>query len=263
MRKLLALILIIGLVAVFTSDMTRANAQGRTYVVQPGDSLFSIAAKFNVSVSELATINRIYDVNSVSVGQVLILPNPLPAGYNPNYPTTGQVINQGQQGTGNVPTSPGPYTPPTTPYVPPTTPTGTYTTPVYTPPIVTYPPGTTITTVTTYTSYVVRPGDTLASIAQRFGTTPQAILSANAIANPNLIYVGQLLTIPRIRTTVVKPRVVFFPSPVIRGRIYIVQPGDNLFSIAARFGRDVYAIARANRLLNLNAIYIGQPLVIP
>jgi LysM repeat protein len=42
-----------------------------------------------------------------------------------------------------------------------------------------------------------------------------------------------------------------------------VQPGDNLFSIAARFGRDVYNIARANRLLNLNAIYIGQPLVIP
>ncbi len=257
MRNYSFVVIVIAIIAALTFGVTPANAQGpRTYVVQSGDSLFSIAAKFNVSVSELATINRIYDVNAVSAGQVLILPNPLPAGYNPNYPTTGQVINQGQQGTSNVPTSPGPYTPPTTP-------TGTYTSPVYTPPIVTYPAGTTVTSVTSYTAYTVRPGDFLASIAQRFNTTPQAILSANAIADPNLIFVGQLLTIPRIRTTVVTPRIVYLPSPIIRGRLYIVQPGDNLFSIAARFGRDVYNIARANRLLNLNAIFIGQPLVIP
>lgn len=44
--------------------------------------------------------------------------------------------------------------------------------------------------------YVVQPGDTLSSIAQRFGTTVDAIVRANNITNPNLIYVGQVLTIP-------------------------------------------------------------------
>lgn len=44
--------------------------------------------------------------------------------------------------------------------------------------------------------YVVQPGDTLFSIAQRFGTTVQAIALANNISNPNLIVVGQVLIIP-------------------------------------------------------------------
>ena len=45
------------------------------------------------------------------------------------------------------------------------------------------------------TVYVVQRGDTLSAIASRFGTTVQAIASLNGIANPNLIYVGQQLTI--------------------------------------------------------------------
>ncbi|HEX3053843.1 MAG TPA: LysM domain-containing protein, partial [Aggregatilineaceae bacterium] len=45
-------------------------------------------------------------------------------------------------------------------------------------------------------TYTVVAGDTLSRIALRFGTTVQAIVSANGITNPNLIYVGQVLTIP-------------------------------------------------------------------
>ncbi|RMF81289.1 MAG: LysM peptidoglycan-binding domain-containing protein [Chloroflexi bacterium] len=45
------------------------------------------------------------------------------------------------------------------------------------------------------TTYTVVRGDTLGSIARRFGTTIQAIASANGIANPNLIFPGQVLTI--------------------------------------------------------------------
>ncbi len=45
-------------------------------------------------------------------------------------------------------------------------------------------------------TYIVRTGDTLWSIAQRFGVTPQAIMLANGIINPSFIYVGQTLIIP-------------------------------------------------------------------
>jgi LysM repeat protein len=44
--------------------------------------------------------------------------------------------------------------------------------------------------------YVVRPGDTLTSIAERFGTTVEAIAAANNLANPDIIFVGQVLFIP-------------------------------------------------------------------
>ncbi len=46
------------------------------------------------------------------------------------------------------------------------------------------------------TLYVVRRGDTLYSIARRFGTTVDAILRLNGLTNPNVIYVGQRLRIP-------------------------------------------------------------------
>lgn len=45
-------------------------------------------------------------------------------------------------------------------------------------------------------SYTIQPGDTLSSIAARYGTTVQAIAQANGIANPNLILAGQTITIP-------------------------------------------------------------------
>jgi hypothetical protein len=45
-------------------------------------------------------------------------------------------------------------------------------------------------------TYTVRPGDTLYAIALRFQTTVWAIVAANNIQNPNLIFVGQVLCIP-------------------------------------------------------------------
>src|SRR5512143_1588891 len=142
MHKFPLFIALLLAAAVVLAGAAPVNAQGgRTYVVQPGDTLFSIAARFNVSISELATINRVYDVNHVSVGQTLILPNPLPGGAVQVLPVGGQPAPN----TGGSVTTP-------------------VTSPVFTPPVVVYPPGTTITTVTRYTSYTVRVGDTLASI---------------------------------------------------------------------------------------------------
>jgi LysM repeat protein len=108
------------------------------------------------------------------------------------------------------------------------------------------------------TTYIVRWGDTLFSIAQRFGTTVEAIKAANGLTS-DFIVVGQELTIPG--GTGVPPEA---PLPSPGGPvIHIVQPGENLFRIALRYGTTVDAIADANHIVNPWFIYVGQRLTIP
>jgi LysM repeat protein len=101
-------------------------------------------------------------------------------------------------------------------------------------------------------TYIVRTGDTLWSIARRFGSPMQSIAQANGIINFNYIQVGQVLCLPG-----------GIPPPTPAPAIYIVRPGDTLCSIARRFGTTAWAIALANNLQNPNLIYIGQQLIIP
>lgn len=102
------------------------------------------------------------------------------------------------------------------------------------------------------TYYIVQPGDTLARIARRFGTTVTAIVHANGIANPSRIFVGQRLFIPGGYGG--------FPSGSID---YIVQTGDSLSTIARRFNTTVDAIALANGIANPNVVYVGRQLIVP
>jgi len=51
-----------------------AMVNSTTYTVQPGDTLFRISQKFNVSVSELVTLNQLSNKNLILVGQVLQIP---------------------------------------------------------------------------------------------------------------------------------------------------------------------------------------------
>jgi len=99
--------------------------------------------------------------------------------------------------------------------------------------------------------HIVQPGETLYRIALRYGVSMYAIASANGIANLNAIYVGQRLVIPG---AVPHP-----PAP----RIHIVRVGETLSSIAWHYGVNVYVLAQANHIYNLNWIYPGQRLVIP
>ncbi|MCA9910660.1 MAG: LysM peptidoglycan-binding domain-containing protein, partial [Anaerolineae bacterium] len=67
--------------------------------------------------------------------------------------------------------------------------------PVPTPVPATPVPGSPTPVPPTTGTYVVQRGDTLYAIARRFNTTVQAIAAANGIANPNLIYPGQVLQV--------------------------------------------------------------------
>jgi LysM repeat protein len=159
------------------------------YVVRYGDTLYSIARRFGVSVQAIAQINSISRPSYIQTGQRLIIP----------------------RGTCATPT------PSANPIV-----------------------------------YIVQKGDSLYSIARRYGTTVQALAVANHIANPSLIYVGQRLIIPGTGAPV--------PPPA---RIHVVQPGETLYSIARYYGVSVWTIAAANGIADINRIYVGQRLVIP
>ena len=100
--------------------------------------------------------------------------------------------------------------------------------------------------------HVVKPGQNLTMIARYYGVTVQAIVNANNLWNPNLIYTGQRLRIP----------VDCQPKPACT-KIHIVKRGEYLKLIAARYGTTWQAIANLNGLRNPNLIYTGQRLKIP
>ncbi|MGC8786145.1 MAG: LysM peptidoglycan-binding domain-containing protein [Anaerolineae bacterium] len=99
--------------------------------------------------------------------------------------------------------------------------------------------------------YVVQWGDTVYSIARRFGLPPEAIIRANNLVNPNLIRVGQVLIIPAM------------PAPPPGPTMYVVQPGDNLYRISLKFKVPIEAIIAVNGIVNPWYICAGQVLIIP
>ncbi len=96
--------------------------------------------------------------------------------------------------------------------------------------------------------HIVRRGETLYSIARRYGVDMWSIARTNGIANPNHIYAGQRLVIP---------------AGWSGQTVHVVRRGETLLYIAARYGVNAWTIARANGVTNLNHIYVGQRLVIP
>jgi LysM repeat protein len=160
------------------------------YTVQWGDTLYSLALRFNTTVDAIVALNGLQNASYIRVGQVLKI-------------------------SGTAPTTPVPGT---------------------------------------GGEYTVQAGDTLYSIALRYGTTVEAIQSANGIVNSAYIRVGQKLIIPGGSVT---------PAPSTGGTTYVVQADDTLYSIAARFGKNVWDIVVANNLADPSLIYVGQTLIIP
>ena len=106
-------------------------------------------------------------------------------------------------------------------------------------------------------TYTVQPGDTLAKLARQWDTDVQTIAELNGIKNPNLLSIGQELRVPGGVTAA--PSTPSTPSVAV----YTVQAGDNLLTLARRWGTTVDEIARLNGISNPNLVRIGQELRIP
>ena len=68
------LFIIISILSITPANPVEAQAAGPTYIVQPGDTLTSIAEKFGVSLKDLISANSITDPNNISTGQPLVIP---------------------------------------------------------------------------------------------------------------------------------------------------------------------------------------------
>jgi len=97
--------------------------------------------------------------------------------------------------------------------------------------------------------YTVVAGDTLYSLAKRYGTTVQAIMAANGMLSYAL-YIGEVIWIPASN------------APDVGLLVHIVQPGETLYSIAAQYNTTVWAIMAANGLSS-STIWAYRALFIP
>jgi len=122
----------------------------------------------------------------------------------------------------------------------------------------------------TSTTHTVAAGENLFRISLRYNVSMAAIAAANNLTNVNLIYVGQVLTIPGASGTTPPPTRGGTTSGGTSGgdtsggtgttTTYTVVAGDTLGSIARRFNTTFQAIAAANNIANPNLIYVGQVL---
>ncbi len=191
------------------------GTEATTYTVQLGDTLYSIASRYNVTVQQLQAANPGINPNALVPGSVLNIPastaasgsaTATPMGYATAVPSTGgtttttagacpsrYTVQRGEWfyaiarkcgvtvsalEAANPGCNPNVLYPGQVLNIP-----GAGTNPP--PP----PDGTT-------SSYTVKPGDTLYGIAVRFGKTVYALQIANHLASPNWIYPGQVLIIP-------------------------------------------------------------------
>ena len=221
---------------------------GTLYTIRAGDTLFALAQRFGTTAGAIIAANPGIDPNFLQIGQVICIPGaitpPVPCpggtlytiragdtlfilaqrfgttvgaiiaanpGIDPNFLQIGQVI-----------CIPGAVTPP-----------------------VPCPGG---------TLYTIRAGDTLFALAQRFGTTVQAIIAANPGIDPLRLQIGQVICIPRVAPP---------PVPCPGGTLYTIRAGDTIFALAQRFGTTVQAIIAANPGIDPLRLRIGQVICIP
>ncbi|OYX58409.1 MAG: hypothetical protein B7Y93_01625 [Micrococcales bacterium 32-70-13] len=116
----------------------------------------------------------------------------------------------------------------------------------------------TVSTVAAPAVYTVEPGDTVSSIAQRFGISTASVLALNGLSWKSTIFPGQVLVL-----TTAPVKTTGTPAPTTSGGRYSIVKGDTLSAIAARFGVSTQSILDANGLTWTSIVYPGQTIVIP
>ena len=148
------------------------------YKVMKGDTLYSIAKKLDTTVDELKKINNL-DNNVLSIGEIIKIPT--------------KIIDTGETKL-----------------------------------------------------YQVKAGDTLYSIANKYGITVKELKAINNLSD-NKLAIGQLLNVPSGLSSV---------------NTYTVSSGDTLYSIAKKFGISIDKLKDINQLKD-NMLKIGQKLIVP
>ena len=97
-------------------------------------------------------------------------------------------------------------------------------------------------------SYTVKMGDSLWSIAKKFGISIEQLSNINGLRKQNFLHIGQKLQIP---------------LPISSSRIYTVTSGDSLWSISRGLNINIQELARINNIKNQNQLYVGQELMLP
>lgn len=110
----------------------------------------------------------------------------------------------------------------------------------------------------TSTSHKVVPGDTVYAIAGKYGTTVDAVLSANGLTRASVIYPGQTLVVTGAPAAAAAPA----PIPAPAAATHTVVAGDTLFAIAAKYGTTTQTLFALNGLGPSSIIYPGQKLAV-
>lgn len=216
-----------------------SNTINNTYEVQKGDSLWSIAKRFNIGVNELKEANNLTS-NLISVGQLLTIPGVAPSDQtnvtyvvqkgdtlysiaNANNTTVDELVNLNDLVDNSL----------------------------YIGQILQIPNSGNIDDVPIIeNTYVVEKGDTLYSISKKFNTSPNVLIEINELPS-TLLEIGQQLIIPKdVEST-------GDDEDVIENNKYIVQKGDTLYSIANKFNISVGELKELNNLTS-NLLSVGQ-----
>ncbi len=205
----------------------QAPSNSNYYTVKSGDSLWSISKKYGLTVDELKQANNLTS-NLISVGQNLLIPKKEAETSTNEYivkkgDTLYAIANKYSTTVDNLKSI------------------NNLTTDSLSIGQVLKVPS----SASNDNTYVVKSGDTLYAIANKYGTTVDAIKSLNNLSS-DILSINQVLKIPNDETYIT----------------YTVKKGDTLYSIAKEFNTTVSAITNLNNL-STTLLSIGQKLLLP